>query len=106
MSSAASFRQHGAASGDHTFDEAWYPQRASHDVRLSKSQGNIYEKYVSIVRGSRVMTSTIRASLARDRPDARAARRTVYRRRETSVHFFRGVLIGLTIVAIAWFVIG
>jgi len=52
------------------------------------------------------MTSTIRASLARDRPDARAARRTVYRRRETSVHFFRGVLIGLTIVAVAWFVIG
>ena len=52
------------------------------------------------------MTSTIRASLARDRPDARAARRTVYRRRGPSVHFFRGVLIGLTIVAVAWFVIG
>ena len=52
------------------------------------------------------MTSTVRSLLARHRQAARAGRRAVYPRLGSSVHFFRGVLIGLTIVAVAWLVIG
>ena len=52
------------------------------------------------------MTSTVRSLLARHRPAARASLRSVYRRRGPSLHFFQGVLIGLTIVAVAWLVIG
>jgi hypothetical protein len=52
------------------------------------------------------MTSTVRSLFVRHRPAAHAVRRTVHQRHGRSAHFFRGVLIGLTILMVIWLVIG
>lgn len=52
------------------------------------------------------MTSTVHSLFARHRPTAHAVRRTVHHRHGRSVHFFRGVLIGLAILMVIWLVIG
>ena len=52
------------------------------------------------------MTSTVGSLFARHPPAAHAMRRTVHQRHGRSAHFFRGVLIGLTILMVIWLVIG
>ena len=52
------------------------------------------------------MTSTVHSLFARHRPAANVVRRTAHQRHGRSAHFFRGVLIGSTILMVIWLVIG
>lgn len=52
------------------------------------------------------MTSTVRSLFVRHHPAAHAVRRPVHQHHGRSVHFCRGVLIGLTILMVIWLVIG
>ncbi len=52
------------------------------------------------------MTSAVRSLFARHRPAAHVVRRTEHQRHGRSAHFFRGVVIGLTILMVIWLVIG
>lgn len=52
------------------------------------------------------MTGTGRSLLARLRPATHAVRSTVHQRNGPSASFFRGVLIGVAILAMLWLVIG
>jgi hypothetical protein len=63
-------------------------------------------RWLTAIRGSRVMISTVSSLFARYRPAAHAMQRTVHRRPGRSAHFFRGVLIGLAILMAIWLVIG
>jgi hypothetical protein len=52
------------------------------------------------------MIITASSLFARYRPAAHAMQRTVRQRPGRLAHFFRGVLIGLTILMVIWLVIG